>query len=276
LDYLGGLVIDVSGDMPPTQVFAGYKSYGFKEFFHGSSAGKKMTCVSNLLGQWRCFGSYYEFQCNGACNKKVELPLTDPLPWASLAVGAEQVCGIGSDGAVGCLGSTGGPAPWAQVPAAKFSTIAASDLGFCGVATDGQIFCWGTHPTIKTDGTELKPPVGSNFIQVVHGRYIICGLDKAGAIKCANGSDTKELKVPPDPLKVFSLRVDWTSTPSANVCGLRATDGEVVCGGSFYAIPPGPMVELVNNGEAYCARDNAGVVSCFSENSFSWPPPSPP
>jgi alpha-tubulin suppressor-like RCC1 family protein len=112
-----------------------------------------------------------------------------------------------------------------------FKSIDAGQVHTCGLALDGELYCWGAQITdeikqnwrgFQFDYDQAIPPEGS-FVAVTSGRYHSCALRSTGKVVCW-GNNASGQAAPPDK-RFIALAAAGNST-----CGLTTTH-ELICWG---------------------------------------------
>jgi len=137
---------------------------GLRLQFSQVSAGWSHTCATTTAAQGYCWGTNAYAQSTGAfTNTQLSLPTgLGGRQWYQIVAGEDISCGIGrgmDDRQVLCWGratygamgnglTTGSISASAHgisspIPAIPFSTISAGGYSVCGIATNGELYCWG-------------------------------------------------------------------------------------------------------------------------------------
>ncbi|MBA3502036.1 MAG: hypothetical protein H0T65_16855 [Deltaproteobacteria bacterium] len=128
----------------------------------------------------------------------------------------------------------------------------------CGLDAAGSIQCWGQ---------KIKVPSGT-FTELRADDTMVCGLDGAGRVQCASDSDLP-LRLPTEPLTDFDIA-------RHRGCGLRKTDGSIVCWNHLddagLTPPVGQFVEVALAGATACALGLDERVTCFGNEPLASPP----
>jgi len=192
----------------------------------------------------------------------------------SIASGLDATCGIVTGGQTWCFGkapligvardtscfdvegTAGDPSPCSLVPlriasSVAFSSVAVSDSVACGLATAGQVYCWGDQTYgqvgngVAQDGTPALPTrvtgplaAAATFTQVTAGATHACGLIADGSALCWGRDTTYQLgggdnlaissstPIPAAPGQTFKA----ITAGHGHTCGLT-TAGAAVCWG---------------------------------------------
>lgn len=190
------------------------------------SAGGTMTCAVSLDGRLYCFGTLVS-EATGAALFSSREPLLLPFPagvkgWATVAVGSNHMCALGSNNQLYCLGSnlygqlgTGAagvsdgsgqpPDATALVQAVLpptvlvgYKDVSAGESHTCAVCTGGNMYCFGrnSHGQLGSPGAAgsdaatplatviTKAPGVRSWSRVVCGGRHTCGLSSADQAFC--------------------------------------------------------------------------------------------
>ena len=158
-------------------------------------------------------------------------------PDVVIAAGISHVCGIRSDGTVGCSGQS--------PPEGTFSGLAAGATHTCGLRTDGTVACWGDNSF-----GQASPPAGI-FRDLAAGGFGTCGLSADGTISCWGSV----------PGTVPAGRYIDVAVGGNDPCGLK-TDGTVICGSGPDPQLPGRYLELSSSNTDVCGLTTGGDLSC--------------
>jgi hypothetical protein len=126
-----------------------------------------------------------------------------------------HICGIKTDGSIGCSGSYPSPVPASSL---TFKQISLGNEHACGVRTSGALVCWGRNSSNQTTAQS------GTFLHVAAGGEHSCAVKTDGSVTCW-GDNSDRQSVPPS--GTFTQVV----AGSSHSCGLK-TDGTVVCWGS--------------------------------------------
>ena len=206
------------------------------------------------------------------------------LASASVSAGDGFSCGVGTSGATACWGdngvgqlgngTTGGigttPTAVSAPPGIGFSVVNAGSARACGVAVNGQAYCWGGG--ILGDGTTdasstptLVAAPGVAFVTLDVGQSASCAADTGGTGYCWGTNIAGELGI-------------------GSVAGVLFTTPQPIAapsGVSFSAVSVGGVISdsghacaLTPNGGAYCWGWNAeGAVGNGSSGNYIEPAP---
>jgi alpha-tubulin suppressor-like RCC1 family protein len=173
--------------------------------------------------------------------------------FTKLAVGSTTACALKADGTAWCWGHTtpveSGTAR--TVPTLVSSTLRFTDLAAgaspdgtaadynCGIATDGQTYCWGITGIGDAPVAARAPAAlggGVTFVSLVIGRNHACGITAGGQANCWGRNERGQLgdgttTDRPTPVPVNGGHT-WSALAAGNVhtCGLT-TAGAVRCWG---------------------------------------------
>jgi serine/threonine protein kinase/alpha-tubulin suppressor-like RCC1 family protein len=180
------------------------------------AAGSDFTCALGLDGLVTCWGSNYRGQL-GVPSVPVGsqvAALSGGFRFVAITSGGYHACGLAANGSVQCWGwnESGqlgtrsqseqcGPTQQTRtacirmpVPIAsqlRFAAVSAGGAHTCGIASDGQAFCWGSNRAGQLgNGTTEDSPVpvsvagGHLFITISAGAESTCALTRAGEVWC--------------------------------------------------------------------------------------------
>jgi len=232
------------------------------------AVGYSHTCALSTGGTVTCFGS------NGS-GESTALGGT----FVAIYAAGNESCGLRSDGTIDCWGDTLNGDPSADPgPFSMFS--AAPDGGGCGLATGGELRCFGqlknwrppggAYQALSTTcgiGLDLSlscdlttPPVGY-FSEVVDGP---CAIRTDGTAVCWGNDFYGESNVPSGTFLDISRS-------TSHVCGVR-DDNTLICWGSNgvgQSIPPSGTFTDVAVGDGFsCALRTNGTLTCWGNNTF--------
>ena len=182
--------------------------------FSQVSVGLTHTCATTPAGLGYCWGSNRYAESSGAfTNTGLSLPTgLGGRQWYVLAAGENTTCGIsrGLDerqvfcwgradlGAAGLGRTTGSISSTAQalatpVPSIPFTALSSGDA-ICGIATNGELYCWGGISQgsgwLSSQSTPLPLAAGIQFESVDVGYEHVCAISTSKDAYCwgANGS----------------------------------------------------------------------------------------
>lgn len=138
------------------------------------------------------------------------------------------------------------------------SGAAGHDLG-CAVRPDHTVACFDGAAPVST-GLPAGP-----LRDWVFGWTVACGLDAAGLLQCGvpERKARKTLAVPTEPLVAFDLA-------GSGVCGIRKSDGGVVCVGAppTWQVSKAAWTTLSCASYACCGIRTDGAPECFGDAGF--------
>src|SRR6266571_423973 len=201
------------------------------------------------------------------------------LASASVSAGGMFSCGIGTGGTMVCWGdngigqlgngTTGGisatPALVSTPPGVSLRGVSAGSARACGVALNGQAYCWGAG--ILGDGTTAASPTptlvdapGVWFVTAGVGQGASCAVDTLGRGYCWGSNLTGELGIGSPEGGLFT-------TPQLVAAPAGASFSAVSVGGLFS--DSGQACALAPNAAAYCWGWNVeGAVGSGSANAI--------
>jgi len=239
--------------------------------------GLQHSCGLTAEGDVWCWGRGSNGRLgNGAtADQSAPVQVVGGHKFTTLTVGRHHACGLTAEGRAYCWGYGGdgklgnGATTSSSRPievhqgSLRFKAISAGSYITCGIATDGDTYCWGSSTNGKlgageSDGIAFDPRKvlgGHRFAAVYAGHQYACALTAAGEAYCwgANGS---------------GQRGDGTTTRSAEPVpvsgGLKFTSLSV---GKFHTCG------IVEGGKAYCwgsnGRGKAGIGNTRGGNLTS-------
>ncbi|HUX32984.1 MAG TPA: hypothetical protein VMV51_03860 [Gemmatimonadaceae bacterium] len=229
------------------------------------TVGRDHTCALDDMGRAYCWGSDGDGQlghpptatcdttARGACSLAAE-PVATGLVFRDISAGARHSCAVttafaaycwGSD-ADGALGTGAGPpaGPLPSVVAAPapvlggitFASISAGYSHTCGLATNGEAYCWGMNDrgqlgTGDTIRRVLPTPVATSerFVQISAGEQRTCGRSTANGVLCwgnvwayhQSGFEFSHAQLLPAPVPAAPT-FDALSVGAFTTCGVSA------------------------------------------------------
>ena len=218
-------------------------------------AGNDYSCALRSDGAAFCWGANGSGQLgDGTLNSSVvPVAVLSPVPFDRIEVGDLHACGITAAGEAYCWGSNGlgrlgdgTSVPFSRVPVPvtgglRFLDLDAGLAATCGIATDGNTYCWGwrfiSGPAQGTSVPVAVPNSGAlGFASVTVGFIHACALDAGGNPFCW-GSST-----------LFGNGVTGPVVPTPTPAANGATFSRIEAG-TFYT----------------CALDAGGAASCWGD-----------
>jgi hypothetical protein len=179
-----------------------------------------------------------------------------------VSAGSTFACGVATYGDINCWGNDGQGET--SAPSGTFTQVSAGSLFACGVETDGTLACWGNDVS-----GDASPPSGT-FTQVSAGENVACGLETDGDLSCW-GDNTYGASSPP------SGTFTSVSAGDEFACGIE-TSGSVACWGDNFSgqfsPPAGTFTAVSANFEFACGVETSGSVACWGDNTFGESSPS--
>jgi alpha-tubulin suppressor-like RCC1 family protein len=209
------------------------------------SVGYNHACGRTAGGETYCWGANSQGQVGlGRTNFAQPAPIrvSTEEPLASVAAGLQASCGLTHRGMAMCWGDPywGGPGPIPGEPpqyfttphrvwgAPQLETIALAERHACGIASNGDLWCWGRNGVALGTGNPVQeglPPVRANggpwvLVSVRGGS---CALDTSSAIWCWGDSQ-------PETGQSLSQRATPTPLPGTRLWRAVSVGGSVACG----------------------------------------------
>ena len=182
-------------------------------------------------GLWQQFVSVSMVEFQGV----YDLPGRQVLRFERTAHGAQrapvQVASLGDPALEGLLGASEGyvAAPVRLAPTFEFTSIVASPVHMCGLAADGQAYCWGANEVGQAGqatGNAIRQPTRAGTFtatSISTGNYHTCAVTTDEQVQCwgrngswelGDGTNTSRRTPaptrPPMPTTSASARTTWT------------------------------------------------------------------
>lgn len=194
--------------------------------FSAIASGYEHSCAMTPEGTAYCWGAndFGQLGNGSVADATSPVAVTGAQVFTTLGLGTRHTCGLTAAGEAYCWGFNNAGAlgdgtrtdravPAPVVPLTGALTFSALDAGYehaCGVATTGEVYCWGsntfgqlgngtTSAGATTNPVAVNTPVG--FSTITGGLSHSCGLSAAGDAYCwghnlegqlGNGSTTDE------------------------------------------------------------------------------------
>lgn len=178
--------------------------------FKSVTVGGAHACAISTTDTAYCWGADASGQLGDArrINSTTPIPLAvgfETFKWSRLSAGESHTCGVSTSGSAYCWGENssgqlgnGAVAPIADTPqsvagGATFTEISAGGRHTCGIATGGDLYCWGANDSLQlgtsttpnvVSNTPLLVPGISNVVQVSAGANHTCAIVQGGQAYC--------------------------------------------------------------------------------------------
>jgi alpha-tubulin suppressor-like RCC1 family protein len=231
-------------------------------FYHTVSTGGALSCATANNQHVYCWGDNADGRtgtASGALQEPTPRPIADATPYAAVAAGGDHACALTPSGIAACWGrndqgqlgrgaATGDPArPAPVVTGLRFATLAAGSAHTCGLATDGDTYCWGLDVagqlgdggTVSRDSPR-RVVNDTPFIALAAGANHTCGLTASGEASCWGANALGQLGDGSRNNRATAASVIGgpalarLSAGGAHTCGLTST-GDAFCWGADLA-----------------------------------------
>jgi alpha-tubulin suppressor-like RCC1 family protein len=181
--------------------------------FTALAAGAKHTCGMTVDGTVYCWGSNAKGQLGAPAGSKCRKEAcslaalrVDAGPFAAVAAGGDQTCGIRPKGEVLCWGTWG---RWTKTPEQvpsfeRFGLVAVGRDLIVGLTIPDEVaYHWGTLRTPDGTATRDSPKAvrgflglsASGYTMVAVGAFHVCALDAKGVVYCWGDHGTGQLGI---------------------------------------------------------------------------------
>ncbi|MFW6079357.1 MAG: hypothetical protein ACODAE_07045 [Gemmatimonadota bacterium] len=227
------------------------------------ASGIRHSCALTDAGQAYCWGFNDRGQLGGGSNATI---VAEPIQasdtvFTALTLGRDHSCGTTDDGRAYCWGSDlggqlGGTAPddcsgqecaRTAIPVdggLTFDTLIARGRHTCGIATDGDAYCWGRNSSgelgVGDDANRASPAAVASaveFDRLGSGTHHACGIAADGAAYCWGrnhdgrlGTGTTEINRKTPTAVAGGHAFASIHGTNDHTCGVT-TSGEVYCWG---------------------------------------------
>lgn len=167
------------------------------------------------------------------------------------------ICALGTDDVIYCWGHNDfmqvGRAPASTRDSARapisgslrFRDVAVAGFGGCGIALDGDTYCWGGSNFAAEAALPALVPGGRKFTSISAGMTAYCGLESGGAVYC------------------------WGSGVADLIAGASALEGPRL-------VPGGVLFAAISVGDRRaCGLTAAGGLHCWSSSAPAPVPVAP-
>jgi alpha-tubulin suppressor-like RCC1 family protein len=253
-----------------------------EEPFTAISAAGYTTCALTVGGSAFCWGRGTSGQLGngGADNQGAPVPVQGGRRFSAIAAGYYHACALESDGQAWCWGaapradnagqlgngseSSGSTVPVAVRTSIRFRDITAGQMHTCGLAVDGQAYCWGSNEWGQVgDGTTRNRTVpvavsgDHRFISLSAGAAHTCGATTAGQVLCWGDN-------------FFGAVTGSALTHTPDTC----EGGDLRCTLVPHAVDVGAAVQTVSGGDtSTCALAQGGAWYCWGGGAREAAPP---
>lgn len=222
-------------------------------------AGFENSCGVTAGGVLYCWGGngYLQVRPTAADSRGVSTPTVQRpgTTFRKVSVGPYgTICALGTDDAIYCWGTNYyyevGREPPSRVDSARapvsgslrFLDVAVGGFGGCGVALDGDAYCWATYGASGRSQSEPRRILGGRkFVSIAASPRVYCALESGGAVSCwgthvaslvpGAAAPFDEPKPVPGDIHFASLSVG-----STRACGLTAA-GALYCWSTKEPLP---------------------------------------
>jgi alpha-tubulin suppressor-like RCC1 family protein len=278
--------------------------------FVSITAGEGFTCGVTTLSETVCWGDNFFGELGTGNNTPALLPtVTGAFISVSAGLGSSHACGTSVAQLGFCWGANGSgevgngsadftvKAPAAVSGGLTFESLQAGNGSSCGVATNGNAYCWGAMSEGLGDAaatTSSNTPVlvsgGLTFSVVSAANNFACGLTTDGKIFCWGANDRGQLgrgnqDPGPTPVEVLGGRTyTAVSARHQHACAI-ATGGAAYCWGPNdngqgglgtqlgfttepTAVAGGLTFQAISAGMLHaCGVTTAGAAYCWGDNT---------
>ncbi|MGZ8377270.1 MAG: RCC1 domain-containing protein [Gemmatirosa sp.] len=224
--------------------------------------GDGFSCALDAHGTAYCWGSNAQGQLGDGTttDRAMAAPVTGGHTFTDIAAGYETACGLTTARSIVCWGAgtfgqlgngTAGaaaPVPVNVAGTTQFMAVAVGGSFACGLAIDGEAWCWGDNSRrsvgVLGKGDTVSSTIprrvvgGFRFTSLSAGLQHVCGLDADGVGYCwgANtafqmGNYQFALFVPGPGRVATDLRFRSIAAGAISTCGITG-DGAVHCWGT--------------------------------------------
>jgi alpha-tubulin suppressor-like RCC1 family protein len=218
-------------------------------------ANNNAVCVIDAASQLTCWGNNINGQLGDPSNLAfipVEMAITVPGPWKSVAMGDSHACAIDTVGALSCWGvclsgqagrdSDTSPCAPQRVGTDTYLSVDAGHVHTCAVRSDGVMVCFGENQVGELGAnsgrdTFMPTPITTvaGWTAVSAGEQFTCGLRADHEAWCWGTNRHGELGDGGGGIAFDPVAIDgaWSSVQVGfhTSCGIQA-DGSLWCWGS--------------------------------------------
>ncbi len=185
-----------------------------------------------------------------------------------LAAGDAHTCGIASAGQIECWGDD----EYGQLsdkPAGEdFIAIDAGGDFTCAVRANGEALCWGRDETEGEKVQGLLSPPSGDWFQISVSTYFGCLLDREGYVTCWGDDEYGQITDAPSNSTFSALSVG-----AQHVCGIRRNGGGISCWGSdisdqiTFAPTDAGYLRIASGSNHTCAVRQDQGLRCWGEDA---------
>ncbi|HMN07617.1 MAG TPA: Ig-like domain-containing protein [Gemmatimonadaceae bacterium] len=235
--------------------------------FKSVTVGGAHACAISTTDTAYCWGADASGQLGDArrINSTTPIPLAvgfETFKWSRLSAGESHTCGVSTSGSAYCWGENssgqlgnGAVAPIADTPQSvaggvTFTEISAGGRHTCGIATGGDLYCWGANDSLQlgtstapnvVSNTPLLVPGISNVVQVSAGANHTCAIVQGGQAYCWGSAS-------------------WGQVGNGATSGIVASPAQVSGAQQFRSISAGLRHS--------CGIDTSNTSWCWGSNVF--------
>lgn len=235
--------------------------------FKSVTVGGAHACAISTTDTAYCWGADSRGQLGDArhINSTTPIPLAvgfESSKWSRLSAGELHTCGLSSIGTAYCWGADSSgqlgnglvvadiDTPTSVSGGLSFIEISAGGRHTCGIATGGDLYCWGANDSLQlgtstapnlVSSTPLLVPGISNVVQVSAGANHTCAVVQGGQTYCWGSAS-------------------WGQVGNGTTSGIVTSPAQVSGAQQFRSISAGLRHT--------CGIDTSNVSWCWGSNVF--------